>query len=101
MENLRKRINVRLVKSETDFLKYTSRPTDITHKTFGKNYAAIHEIKPVSCLTNQLMLDLLFWNWANGWCMTSITDLIKNTLDAKFLFTDTDSLTSEIKSEDA
>ena len=46
------------------------------------------------------MLDLLFWNWANGWCMTSITDLIKNTLDAKFLFTDTDSLTSEIKSED-
>ena len=33
--------------------------------------------------------------------MTSITDLIKNTLDAKFLFTDTDSLTSEIKSEDA
>ena len=47
MENLWKRINVRLVKNETDFLKYTSRPTHITHKIFGKNYAAIHEIKPV------------------------------------------------------
>ena len=33
MENLRKRINVRLVNNEKD-LKYTSRPTHITHKVF-------------------------------------------------------------------
>ena len=45
MENLRKRINVRLVNNKKDFLKYTSRPTHITHKFFDKNYAAIHEIK--------------------------------------------------------
>ena len=45
--NLRKRIGVRLVNNEKDFLKYTSRPTHISHKIFGKNYAAIHEIKPV------------------------------------------------------
>ena len=32
MENLRKRINVRLVTNEKDFLKYTSRATHITHK---------------------------------------------------------------------
>ena len=37
MANLRKRINVRLVNNEKDFLKYTSRPTHITHKIFGKN----------------------------------------------------------------
>ena len=47
MENLRKIINVRLVNNEKDFLKYTSRPTHITHKLFGKDCAAIHEIKPV------------------------------------------------------
>ena len=47
MENLRKRINVRLVKNEKDFLKYTSRTSHITHKIFDKNYAAIHEIKPI------------------------------------------------------
>ena len=47
MENLRKRINVRLVNNEKDFLRYTSRPTYITHKLFGKDYAAIHEIKPL------------------------------------------------------
>ena len=45
MENLRKRINVRLVNKAEDFLKYTSKPTYITHKIFVKDYAAIHEIK--------------------------------------------------------
>ena len=48
MGNLRKTINDRLVNNEKDFLKYTSRPTHITHKVFDKNYAAIHEIKPVN-----------------------------------------------------
>ena len=50
MENLRKRINVRLANNEKDFLKYISRPTYITHKIFGEYYAAIHEIKPVLIL---------------------------------------------------
>ena len=29
------------------FLLYTSKPTHITDQIFDKNYAAIHEIKPV------------------------------------------------------
>ena len=66
MENLRKRINVRLVNNEKDFLKYTSRPTHITHKIFGKNYAAIHEIKPVLTLSKPIyvgftVLELSKW----------------------------------------
>ena len=43
MENLRKRINARLVNNKKDFLKHTSRPTHITHKIFVKNYAAIQD----------------------------------------------------------
>ena len=50
MENLRKRINVRLVNKAEDLLKYTSKSTYITHKVFGKKYAAIHEIKPILIL---------------------------------------------------
>ena len=50
MENLQKRINMRLVNNKKDFLKYTSRPTHITHKIIGKDYASIHEIKPVLIL---------------------------------------------------
>ena len=44
MENLRKKINVRLVNNEKDFLKYTSRSTHITHKIFDKNHAAIMKL---------------------------------------------------------
>ena len=54
MENLPKRINVMLVNNEKNFLKYTSRPTHITHKIFGKNNAAIHEIKPVLTLNEPI-----------------------------------------------
>ena len=60
MENLRKRINLRLVNNAKDFLKYTSKPTYITHKIFGQSYAAIHEIKPVLILNKPIYLDLLF-----------------------------------------
>ena len=66
MKNLRERINVRLVNNEKDFLKYTSRPTHITHKIFGKNYAAIHEIKPALTLKKPIyvgftVLELSKW----------------------------------------
>ena len=50
MENLRKESALDYKQWER-FLKYTSRPTHITHKIFDKNYAAIHEIKPVLTLT--------------------------------------------------
>ena len=57
-ENLRKRINARLVNNEKDFLKYTGRPTYITHK--------IHEVKPVLTLNKTIyvgftVLELSKW----------------------------------------
>ena len=92
MENLRKRINIRLANNKKDFLKYTSRPTHITHKIFHKNYAAIHEIKPVLMLNVLELSKWLMYDFQLGF--------IKKHFDAKLLFTDTDSLTYEIKSED-
>ena len=59
-ENLRKRINVRLINNAKDFLKYTRRPTYITHKIFGKDYAAIHEIKPVLMLNKPIYVEFMF-----------------------------------------
>ena len=97
MENLRKRINVRLVNNEKDFLKYTSRPTYITHKTFDKSYTAIHEIKPVLTLNNVVFTVPELSKWLiYDFCYK----FIKKNFDAELLLTDTDSLTYEIKSED-
>ena len=53
MENLRKRISVRLENNAKGFFKCTSRPTYITHKIFGEDYA-IHEIKPVLILNKPI-----------------------------------------------
>ena len=99
MENLRKRINVRFVNNEKDFLKYTSRPTYATHKLFDKDYAVIHEIKLVLMLNKPIyvgftVLDLRKWNMYNFHC-----NFIKKNFNAKLLFTDKGSLTYEIKSE--
>ena len=64
MENLRKRISVRLVNNEKDFLKYTTRPTHITHKVLGKNcidknYAALREINPVLMLKKAIYVGFI------------------------------------------
>ena len=47
MKNLRKRFSIKIVNNENDYLKHTSKLTFISPKNFDKNYAAIHEIKPV------------------------------------------------------
>ena len=99
MKNLRKRINVRLVNNTKDFSKYTSQRTYITHKFFGKDYAAIHEIKPVVILNKPIylgftVLDLSKWKMYNFHY-----NFIEKKFDAELLFTDTDNLTYEIKSE--
>ena len=99
IENLRKRINVRLVNNAKGFLKYASRPTYVTHKLFDKDYVAIHEIKPVLVLNKPIyvwfiVLDLSKWKMYDFHY-----NFIKKKFDAEFLFTDTDSLTYEIKSE--
>ena len=99
MENLRKRINVRLVNNEKDFLKYTSRPTYITHKIFGKDYAAIHEIKPVLILNKPIYIGITVLNLSKWKMYDFHYNFIKKNFDAELLFTDTDSLTY-IKSKD-
>ena len=90
MEHLRKRINVRLI-NNADFLKYTCKPKYITHKIFGKDYAAILN-KPIYVRFTDL--DLSKWKMHDFHY-----NFIKKNFDAKLLFTDADSLTYEIKSE--
>ena len=100
MENLRKRISFRLVNNEKDFLKYTSRPTHITHKIFGKDYAAIHEIKPVLTLNKPIYVGFTILELSK-WLMYDFHNrFIKKQFEVELTFTDTDGLTYEIKSED-
>ena len=56
MENLRKRISVKIVNNEKDFLKHVSKPTFISTKISDKNHAAIHEIKLVLTLNKPIFV---------------------------------------------
>ena len=90
---------MRLVNKAEEFLEYTGKPTHITHKIFGKDYAAIHETRPILIFNKPIyvgftVLDLSKWKMYNFHY-----NFIKNSFDAELLFTDTDSLTYEIKSE--
>ena len=99
MENLRKRINVRLVNNKKDFLKYTSRLTHITHKIFDKSYTAIREIKPVLTLNKPIYVGYAVLELSKWLMYDFYYDFLKK-IDAELLFNETDSLTYEIKSED-
>ena len=93
MGNLWKRINVRLVNNEKDFLKYTSRPTHISHKIFDKKYAAIHEIKSVLTLNKPIYVGFTVLEFSK-WLMYDFHyNFIQKNFDAELLCTDTDSLT--------
>ena len=97
MENLRKRINIRIVNNEKYFLKYTSRPTHISHKIFDKNYAAIHEIKLVLTLNKPIYVGFAVLELSK-WLMYDFHyNFIKKKNDAELLLSDTDSFTYELK----
>ena len=91
---------MRLVNNEKGFLKYTSRPTYITPKSFGKDYAAIHEIKPVLILNKPIYVEITVLDLSKWKMYDFHYDFIEKNFDAELLFTDTNSLTYEIKSKD-
>ena len=45
MENLRKRVDVKLVTDEKKLDKLTSKPTYVSSKIFNENIMAVHKIK--------------------------------------------------------
>ena len=99
MENLRKRINIRLASNAKDFLKYTSRPTYVTDKLFDEGYAAIYEIKPVLVLNRPIYVGFTVLELSKWMMYDFHYNYIKKNFNAELLSTDTDSLTYEIKSE--
>ena len=78
MENLRKRINVRLVSNTGDYKKYVSKPSFVSQKIFSKNFVAIQEIKPVLTLDKPICVGFSIL----GLCkfMNFITNTLKENI---------------------
>ena len=56
MENVRNRINLKLVNNEKCYLKYTSKPSYMLHKIFDNNLVAICKSKVALKLNNPVYI---------------------------------------------
>ena len=102
MENIRKRVDVRLVTDENKILKYASKPTYINSKIFNENLVAVHKIKETLTLNRPAYVGMCILDLSKTLMYDFHYKYIKNKYreKAKLLFTDTDSLTYEIEAED-
>ena len=101
MENLKNRIDFRLVNNKKDYLKYTSKPSYLSHKIFDNNLVAIRKIKVALKLNKHACIGMCILEMGKVLMYGFHYDYIKNKSDKKsnLLFADTDSLMYKIKTE--
>ena len=101
MKNLRNRIDVRLVSNKKDYLKWTSKPSYMSHKIFDNDLVAIRKNKATLMLKKPAYTGMCSLELSKVLMYEFHYDYIKNKYDhSRLLFTDTDSLMYEIKNED-
>ena len=102
MENIRKRVDVRLVTDENKLLKLASKPTYVSSKIFNENLVAVHKIKETLTLNRPAYVGMCILDLSKTLMYDFHYSYIKKNYGdkAKLLFTDTDSLTYEIEAED-
>ena len=102
MENIRKRVDGRLVNDEKKLLKLTSKPTYVSSKIFNENLVAVHKIKETLTLNRPAYVGMCILDLSKTLMYDFHYNYIKKKYKdkAKLLFTDTDSLTYEIQAKD-
>ena len=102
MENLRKRVDVRLITDEKKLLKMTSKPTYVSSKIFNENLVAVHKIKETLTLNKPSYVGMSILDLSKTLMYDFHYNYIKNKYrnKSKLLFTDTDSLCYEIEAND-
>ena len=100
MENIRKRINIKLINNSKDYARYVSKPNFISQKIFSRDFVAIHQIKSVLILDKPVYVGFSILELSKLLMYKFHYEYVKNKFDSKLLFTDTDSLVYEIKEED-
>ena len=102
MENLHKSVDIRLVTNEKKLDKLTSKPTYVSSKIFNENLMAVHKLKEALTLNRLAYVGMCILNLSKTLMYDFHYNYIKKRYGnrAKLLFTDTDSLTYEIETED-
>ena len=100
MENLKKRIKVRLFNNAGDYKNYVGKPSFVSQKIFGKNFVAIHEIKLDLTTDKPIYVGFSTLDLSKLLTYELHYKYIKRKYNAKLLFADTDGLVYEIETKD-
>ena len=102
MENLRKRVYVKLVTTDKKLYKITSKPTYVSSKIFNESLMAVYKIEEVLTLNRPAYVGMCILDLSKTLMYDFHYNYIKKKYGdrAKLLFTDTDSLTYETEAED-
>ena len=102
MENLRKRVDIRPVTNKKKLLKLTSKPTNVSSKIFSENLMAVHKIKETLTPNRPACVGMCILDLSKTLMYEFHYQYIKEKYGdrAKLLFTDMDSLTYKIETED-
>ena len=102
MENLRKRVNVKLITDEKKLIKYSSKPTFVSSKIFNEKLVAIHNVQPFLLLNRPAYVGMCILDLSKTLMYDFHYNFIKDKYNTKaqLLFTDTDSLMYEIETDD-
>ena len=102
IENLRKRVNVTLINEPEKLLKYCAKPTYVSCKIFNENLVAVHKIKESLTLNRPAYVGMCILDISKTLMYDFHYNYIKEKYgkNAKLLFTDTYSVTYNIKTED-
>ena len=102
MENLRKRVDVRLVTNEKKLDKLTAKPTYVSSKIFNENLMAVHKVTETLTLNRPAYLGMCNLDLSKMLMYDFHCNYLKKKYNnrARLLFTDTDSLTYETEAED-
>ena len=102
MENLCKRVDVRLVTDEKKLDKLTSKPTFISSKIFNEYLMAVHKVKETLTLNRPAYVGMCILDLSKTLMYDFHYNYIKKKYNnrARLLFTNMDSLTYEIEAED-
>ena len=103
MENLRKRVDIRLVTDQEQMAKLVNKPTFINWKIINEDLVVVHKIKETLTLNRPAYVGMCILDLSKTLMYDFHYNYIKQKYDskAKLLFTDTDSLTYELETQDA
>lgn len=102
MENMRARVDIKLVTNESKYLKQVAKPQYVEQKIYSENLVAIKKVKKVVKLNKPIYVGVSVLDLSKLHMYQFHYDYIKQKYGEKstLLFTDTDSLCYHIKTDD-